>query len=83
VSRPINRELVLAGTSVNVADYDGRAALHLAAAEGRFKVAEYLVNKGANVLVKDRWGATPFDEAVRAGVQSLAPFIINPTMHVC
>jgi glutaminase len=62
---------VLAGTSVNVADYDGRAALHLAAAEGRLKVAEYLVNKGANVLVRDRWGATPFDEAVRAGVPSL------------
>ncbi|ELR17042.1 glutaminase [Acanthamoeba castellanii str. Neff] len=68
-------ELVLAGTSVNVADYDGRAALHLAAAEGRLKVAEYLVNKGANVLVRDRWGATPFDEAVRAGHKDLAALL--------
>lgn len=67
----LSRELVLAGTSVNVSDYDGRAALHLAAAEGRYKVAEYLVNKGANVHVKDRWGATPLDEAIRAGVRIL------------
>jgi glutaminase len=68
-------ELVLAGTSVNVADYDGRAALHLAAAEGRLKVAEYLVNKGANVHVKDRWGATPLDEAIRAGHKEVATLL--------
>lgn len=74
---------MLAGTSVNVADYDGRAALHLAAAEGRLKVAEYLVNKGANVQVRDRWGATPFDEAVRAGVPLLPlSFVCGPACAV-
>jgi hypothetical protein len=74
---------VLAGTSVNVADYDGRAALHLAAAEGRLKVAEYLVNKGANVQVRDRWGATPFDEAVRAGVPPSPSSLFRSCAVVC
>ena len=58
-----NREMVLSGVSVDVADYDGRAPLHLAAAEGRPKVAEFLLNHGANVNVKDRWGSTPRAEA--------------------
>jgi len=56
-------EMVLSGVSVDVVDYDGRAPLHLAAAEGRAKVAEFLINQGANVNVKDRWGATPRAEA--------------------
>jgi len=30
----LSRELVMGGLSVNVSDYDGRTALHLAAAEG-------------------------------------------------
>lgn len=61
----------MGGLSVNVSDYDGRTALHLAAAEGRLKVAEYLVNKEANILFKDRWNATPLDEARRAGSKEM------------
>ena len=47
----------------NECDYDGRTALHLAAAEGRYEVVDYLVShSNVNVNVKDRWGNTPSHE---------------------
>lgn len=44
-----------------------RTALHLAAAEGNTSIVEALLRAGASPLVKDRWGATPLDEAKREG----------------
>ncbi|MEM9326662.1 MAG: glutaminase A [Bacteroidota bacterium] len=54
------------GISVNEADYDGRTALHLAAAENRPEVVEYLLHQGANITVQDRWGGTPLVDAQKA-----------------
>ena len=51
---------------VNSADYDGRTPLHLAVAEQRKVVVEYLLRNGASVSAKDRWGTTPMDEAIKA-----------------
>jgi len=48
--------------SVNCHDYDGRTPLHLSIAENRKAVTEYLLNHGAKVDAKDRWGKTPLDE---------------------
>ncbi|GAB4221794.1 MAG: glutaminase A [Francisella sp.] len=58
----IKRALAL-GADINQGDYDKRTALHLAAAEGHEEIVEYLLYKGANPNVKDRWGATPLDDA--------------------
>lgn len=44
-----------------------RTAIHLAAAEGNSSIVEALLRAGASPLVKDRWGATPLDEAKREG----------------
>ena len=51
----------------NCGDYDNRAPLHLAAAEGHDKCVEYLITKHADVNFKDRWGSTPLQDAVQAG----------------
>lgn len=49
------------------ADYDGRTPLHLTACEGHPEAALYLLEHGAPPSPRDRWGATPLDEAHRVG----------------
>ena len=57
--------MIASGAEVDAADYDGRTALHLAAAEGQLAAAGLLLGKGARVGVVDRWGGTPIVDAVR------------------
>jgi len=52
-----------AGLDPNVADYDKRCALHIAAAEGSIQICRALLQRGANPLATDRWGHTAKDEA--------------------
>ncbi|XP_024370995.1 uncharacterized protein [Physcomitrium patens] len=55
--------LVKAGVDPNETDYSQRTPLHIVAADGTAKDAEFLVHKGADVFAKDRHGYTPLDEA--------------------
>ena len=57
----------LPSIDINNADYDGRTALHLAAAECHYDIVKYLLDKGAQKDVKDRWGNTPYSEAMKCG----------------
>ena len=57
--------LIASGADVDVADYDGRTALHLAASEGHASAAELLISKGACLTAVDRWGGTPLHDAIR------------------
>nr|XP_046249481.1 glutaminase liver isoform, mitochondrial isoform X2 [Scatophagus argus]XP_046249482.1 glutaminase liver isoform, mitochondrial isoform X2 [Scatophagus argus]XP_046249483.1 glutaminase liver isoform, mitochondrial isoform X2 [Scatophagus argus]XP_046249484.1 glutaminase liver isoform, mitochondrial isoform X2 [Scatophagus argus]XP_046249485.1 glutaminase liver isoform, mitochondrial isoform X2 [Scatophagus argus] len=60
------RRYFLSGVDVNAVDYDGRSALHVAAAEGHTEVIRFLLeNAGANATLKDRWGSSPLQEARR------------------
>ncbi|MEM1097018.1 MAG: glutaminase A [Bacteroidota bacterium] len=61
------RRLVALGVPISAADYDGRTALHLAAAENKAAAVRYLLAHGHPKHVRDRWNATPLDEARREG----------------
>jgi ankyrin repeat protein len=54
------------GLDANTADYDGRTAIHLAAANGNVEMISILIELGANVNVQDRFGGSPLDDAVRS-----------------
>ena len=57
------KRLVAYGVDINEGDYDKRTALHLASAEGHTHVVNYLLQKGANANVTDRFGNTPSVDA--------------------
>jgi ankyrin repeat protein len=53
------------GVDMNLGDYDGRTALHLAAAEGHVRCVKFLLEVGkVKHDQKDRWGQTPLSEAI-------------------
>jgi ankyrin repeat protein len=54
------------GADIHLPNADGRTALHIAAADGNISMAHFLINAGAPLAVKDRWGITPFAEAIRS-----------------
>eukprot|EP00178_Gracilaria_changii_P007339 TRINITY_DN233_c0_g1_i2.p1 TRINITY_DN233_c0_g1~~TRINITY_DN233_c0_g1_i2.p1 ORF type:complete len:1745 (-),score=208.95 TRINITY_DN233_c0_g1_i2:1936-7170(-) len=53
--------------SVKFADYDRRTPLHIAAAEGHANICALLIDRGADVNAKDRWGHTPLWDAKMNG----------------
>lgn len=52
------RELLDSGIDVNFRDIDNRTALHIAACQGLTDVVALLLQRGAEVDPKDRWGST-------------------------
>eukprot|EP00850_Spirogloea_muscicola_P010428 SM000061S19255 [mRNA] locus=s61:457048:462535:+ [translate_table: standard] len=84
--------LLSSGFDVNMADYDGRTPLHLAAAYGQGKAVEYLLNSGATANVQDAFYRTPLREAVSAGHVATAKILYerggqlqlsNEGTHLC
>ncbi|RXN19630.1 glutaminase liver mitochondrial-like isoform X1 [Labeo rohita] len=76
------RRYLLSGADVNAVDYDGRSALHVAASEGRLDVIKFLVeNAGANCTLKDRWGNTALQEALRCNQDSAIKFLKKYTNY--
>lgn len=65
------KRLLRFGVDPNCKNYDQRTPLHIAAAEGLHLVASMLVDFGADVLAKDRWGNTPLDEGPRCSSRPL------------
>lgn len=59
------KELLHKRMDVNVCDYDGRSAMHLAASEGNAEVISALLEAAGNANLKDRWGSTPMKDALK------------------
>jgi glutaminase len=53
------------GVNPDIADYDGRTPLHLAACEAQTEVVRHLIKKNVHLTPKDRWGNTPLDDAIK------------------
>ncbi|GMI92012.1 STELAR K+ outward rectifier [Hibiscus trionum] len=65
------KRLLSNGVDPNSRDYDHRTPLHVAASEGLYLMAKLLVEAGASVFTKDRWGNTPLDEGRMCGNRNL------------
>ncbi|KAJ6387376.1 hypothetical protein OIU78_017153 [Salix suchowensis] len=59
------------GINPNAKNFDYRTPLHIAASEGLHSIVSLLVEAGASVFPKDRWGNTPLDEARIGGNKDL------------
>ena len=63
--------LLSAGAKVNIKDFIGNTALHLAATEGRKDVVEVLLAHGADKAVANMEGKKPTDLAEDAAIKAL------------
>ena len=70
------RELAMQGADLNARTRDEvQTPLHIAAAMGKMKAVEALVELGADLTIKDSKGRTPFDAAGRAGLTDVVAFL--------
>ncbi|KAL5705521.1 hypothetical protein ACHQM5_023817 [Ranunculus cassubicifolius] len=65
------KRLLSNGIDPNSKDYDHRTPLHVAAADGLYLIAKLLIEAGASVFIKDRWGHTPLGEGHNNGNKNL------------
>ena len=70
------RRIYMQGIDLEMADYDRRTALHLAAAEGHIETVKFLINIArVKVDPRDRWNRTPYDDAVSFGFDQIASLL--------
>lgn len=71
------KRVITNGVNPNTKNYDLRTPLHLAASKGSYAMANLLLEAGASVFSKDRWGNTPLDEARVGGNKNLIQLLEN------
>ncbi|KAK3039345.1 hypothetical protein RJ639_028745 [Escallonia herrerae] len=65
------KRILANGIDPNSKDYDHRTPLHVAASQGLFLMAKFLLEAGASVFSKDRWGNTPLDDGRMCGNKNM------------
>lgn len=71
------KSLIRAGADPNKRDYDGRSALHLAAARGFEDIANFLLHEGVDINAADNSGSTPILEAIKNGHDRVASLLFK------
>jgi ankyrin repeat protein len=69
------RRLLRANIHVNASDYDKRAAVHIAGAEGNLAALKVLIEHGADLTMQDRWGNTAYSEAKNADAGQIINYL--------
>ena len=69
--------MLQSNVSIDIGDYDGRTALHIASAEGHIEVVRFLLTKNANPMSEDRWGRSPLDDAKRGGHLNVEKLLLD------
>ena len=69
------KRLLRAKIQPDASDYDKRTAAHIAASEGNTAAFKLLVEYGADISRKDRWGNTAKSEAERAKSGAILKYI--------
>jgi glutaminase len=69
------RRLSARGVDVNVADYDERSPLHVAASCGHLACVKVLVLLGADLEARDRMGSTALQDAEAEGFPAIADWL--------
>eukprot|EP00736_Rhodelphis_marinus_P014013 Rmarinus@m.24588 len=64
-----------ASVDLSLGDYDGRTPLHLAASGGNTTCVKYLLRLNVDVNRRDRWGKTPYDDAVVEDLHDIATLL--------
>ena len=72
---PKLRRLIKVDVDVDAGDYDMRRPVHIAASEGNMAAFRVLVEAGADLRVKDRWGNSIVEDAKRAGNAKLLDYV--------
>ena len=73
----MNWRLKINGDDVNIADYDKRTPLHVAASRGHESMVRLLLKEGASTEARDRWNMTPADEAINHRYNSVADLLLG------
>lgn len=62
---------------VNIQDFDGCTALHLAAENRNLSAAKFLLKEGANRLLRDKYGRTPVHTAAEFGSRAILGLLLD------
>ncbi|CAD6195806.1 unnamed protein product [Caenorhabditis auriculariae] len=77
------RRMYMQGMNLSIVDYDGRTALHVAAAEGHLALVEFFIMVAkVNYDARDRWGRSPLDDSRTFGHDACLDFLLKHHMSM-
>ena len=71
--------LSISPSSVNATNEAGNTALHWAALNGQLQVVELLIAVGADANARNKFGTSPFDEALNRGFHEICEILAKHT----